>query len=73
MIMKFEQACLDYFANAKGGVTDDMQVVHILPSFQDQLVHDWISVDRARLSGLDFKTFINELRTAFLPRNWEDR
>ena len=73
MIMEFEQACLDYFMNAKGGVTDDMQVIRILPSFQDQLVRDWISADRARLSKLDFKTFINELHTTFLPRNWEDR
>ena len=72
-IMEFEQACLDYFANAKGGVADDIQVVRILPSSQDQLICDWIAVDRAWLSKLPFKEFINDLRTAFLPRNWEDR
>ena len=72
-IMEFKQACLDYFANAKGGVPDDMQVIRILPSFQDQLVCDWIAADRPRISKLSFKEFITELCTAFLPCNWEDR
>jgi reverse transcriptase-like protein/integrase-like protein/chromodomain-containing protein len=73
VVMEFEQSCLDYFANAKGGVTDELQVIRILPSFQDQLVRDWIAADRPRLSKLSFKEFIDELRKAFLPRNWEDR
>jgi len=73
VLMEFEQTCHYFFTHAKGGVTDEARVSRILPCFQDQLVRDWISLDRVRISALTFDAFLVELRKAFLPRNWEDK
>ena len=43
VLMEFEQACHNFFSHAKGGVPNSSKVSRILPSFQDQLVQDWIS------------------------------
>jgi hypothetical protein len=71
-LMLFEQNCFDYFANAKGGVTDNLKVPRILSSFKDIEVLDWIASDRDRLQKLDFVTFMTELRRNFLPMDWEE-
>ena len=72
VLLEFEDACEDFFSNAKGGVTDELKVTRILPSFKDPIIRGWISSDRAHLSKLSFKTFMENLRTKFLPKDWED-
>ena len=72
VLLEFEDACEDFFSNAKGGVTDELKVTRILPSFKDPIIRGWISSDRAHLSKLSFKTFMDNLRTKFLPKDWED-
>jgi len=44
-LMLFEQHCLDYFVNAKGGVSEELKVPHILSSFKDIEILDWIASD----------------------------
>ena len=41
----FENNCLNYFVNAKGGINDDLKVSRILICFENDLVNDWISVN----------------------------
>ena len=72
VLLEFEDACEDFFANAKGGVTDELKVTRILPSFKDPIIRGWISSDHAHLSKLTFKAFMENLRTKFLPKEWED-
>ena len=72
VLLEFEDACEDFFSNAKGGVTDELKVTRILPSFKDPIIRGWISSDRAHLAKLSFKIFMENLRTKFLPKEWED-
>lgn len=72
VLLEFEDACEDFFANAKGGVTDELKVTRILPSFKDPIIRGWISSDRAHLSKLSFKVFMENLHSKFLPKEWED-
>ena len=72
ILLEFEDACEDFFSNAKGGVTDELKVTRILPSFKDPIIRGWISSDRAHLAKLSFKVFMENLRTKFLPKEWED-
>ena len=72
VLLEFEDACEDFFSNAKGGVTDELKVTRILPSFKDPIIRGWISSDRTHLSELPFKTFMENLRMKFLPKEWED-
>ena len=50
ILLEFEDACEDFFANAKGGVADEAKVTLILPGFKDPIIRGWISSDRAHLS-----------------------
>jgi hypothetical protein len=72
VLLEFEDACEDFFANAKGGVTDEVKVTRILPSFKDPILRGWISSDRNHLSALKFPDFMTNLRSKFLPKQWED-
>ena len=72
LLLEFEDACEDFFSNAKGGVTDELKVTCILPSFKDPIIQGWISSDCTHLSKLSFKVFMENLRTKFLPKEWED-
>jgi hypothetical protein len=72
ILLEFEDACEDFFANAKGGVTDEQKVTRILPSFKDPIIRGWISSDRAHLSKLSFALFMTDLRAKFLSKEWED-
>ena len=72
VLLEFEDACEDFFANAKGGVNDDVKVTCILPSFKDPILRGWISSDCPHLSTLPFAEFMKLLRSEFLLKNWED-
>lgn len=72
VLLEFEDACEDFFANAKGGITDDVKVTRILPSFKDPIIRGWISSDRPHLSTLKFEDFMKLLRSKFLSKQWED-
>jgi hypothetical protein len=72
ILLDFEDACDDFFANAKGGVADDVKVTRILPGFKDAIIRGWISSDRAHLSSLKFDAFMKLLRSKFLSKQWED-
>lgn len=72
VLLEFEDACEDFFANAKGGVVDDMKVTRILPSFKDPIIRGWISSDRVHLSKLSFQLFMAGLHSKFLAKEWED-
>ena len=72
ILLEFEDACEDFFANAKGGVNADVQVTRILPSFKDPIIRGWIASDCLHLSTLKFDVFMKLLRSKFLSKQWED-
>ena len=73
IVMEFEQACQTFFDNVKGGIPEEQKVAHVLPSFKDTLICDWIALSRNNLIGLMFDGFLEELRKKQLSCNWEDK
>ena len=67
----FENHCLNYFVNVKGGIEDNLKVSRILGCFENDLVNDWISVNRDRFTALTFAEFMVEFRARWLPHDWE--
>ena len=53
-------------------IDDKDKVKKILGGFKDMHIHDWIASDRERLLTLDYSAFMAELRTNYLPADWED-
>ena len=51
-IKDFKNHCWNYFVNAKGGIEDNLKVSHILGCFENNLVNDWISVNREQFTTL---------------------
>ena len=70
-VKDFENHCLNYFVNAKGGIEDEVKVARILGCFENDLVNDWISVNRERFTTLSFPDFMTEFRARWLPHDWE--
>ena len=70
-VKDFENHCLNYFVNAKGGIEDDVKVSRILGCFENDLVNDWISVNKERFTTLSFTEFMVEFRARWLPHDWE--
>ena len=72
ILLEFEHACKDFFANAKGGIPDEFRVIRILPGFKDPIIRGWISSDHTHLSALKFGIFMKLLQSKFLSKQWED-
>lgn len=72
-LLTFEQDCQSYFINAKGRVAMDQMVPRILNFFRDKHVRNWITTNRSNLLTLDFDDFMKQLRSEFLPKNWEEK
>lgn len=72
VLLEFEEACEDFFGNAKGGIADNVKVTRILPSFKDPIVRGWISSDRKHLTTLSFEVFMALMHSKFLSKQWED-
>ena len=70
-VKDFENHCLNYFVNAKGGIEDEIKVTRILGCFENDLVNDCISVNRDRFTTLAFADFMTEFRARWLPHDWE--
>ena len=70
-VKDFENHCLNYFVNAKGGIEDTVKVSRILGCFKNDLVNDWISVNRNRFITLSFSEFMIKFRARWLPHDWE--
>ena len=70
-VKDFENHCLNYFVNAKGGIEDNLKVSRILGCFENDLVNDWISINRERFTTLTFPEFMVEFRARWLPHDWE--
>ena len=70
-VKDFENHCLNYFVNAKGGIEDEVKVARILGCFENDLVNDWISVNREHFTTLSFPDFMTEFRARWLPHDWE--
>ena len=70
-VKDFENHCLNYFVNAKGGIDDNLKVTRILGCFENDLVNDWISVNRDQFTTLSFPDFMIEFRARWLPHDWE--
>ena len=70
-VKDFENHCLNYFVNAKGGIEDNLKVSRILGCFENDLINDWISVNRERFTALSFPEFMTEFRSRWLPHDWE--
>ena len=70
-VKDFENHCLNYFVNAKGGIEDNLKVSRILGCFENDLVNDWISVNCERFTTLTFPEFMVEFRARWLPHDWE--
>lgn len=67
----FENHCLNYFINAKGSIHNNLKVSCILGCFENDLVNDWVSVDRDQIITLTFPAFMVEFRACWLPYDWE--
>ena len=67
----FENHCMNYFVNVKGGIEENLKVSRILGCFENDLVNDWISVNRDRFTELTFAEFMVEFRARWLPHDWE--
>ena len=61
-----------YFANAKGGLTEELRVTRILSCFHGSVVCDWAASNFKALAELDFPEFIATFRKRFLPKDWEN-
>jgi hypothetical protein len=70
-VKDFENHCLNYFVNAKGGIEDNVKVTRILGCFENDLVNDWVSVNREGFMTLTFPEFMTEFRARWLPHDWE--
>lgn len=70
-VKDFENHCLNYFVNAKGGIDDNLKVTRILRCFENDLINDWISINRDRFTTLSFPDFMIEFRARWLPHDWE--
>jgi hypothetical protein len=70
-VKDFENHCLNYFVNAKGGIEDNVKVSRILGCFENDLINDWVSVNRERFTTLSFTDFMSEFRERWLPHDWE--
>ena len=70
-VKDFENHCLNYFVNAKGGIEDNLKVSRILGCFENDLINDWVSVNRERFTTLSFANFMIEFRERWLPHDWE--
>ena len=53
-------------------IADTDKVKKILGGFKDIHIRDWISSDCDRLLLLSYKDFMDELRSNYLPADWED-
>jgi hypothetical protein len=67
----FEFHCENFFMNVKGGIADAQKVIRLFGSFENPLINDWISCERATLATLTFPEFMKEFRRLWLPTNWE--
>ena len=67
----FNYHCFNYFVNAKGSIDDDVKVSCILGCFENDLVNDWISVNREKFMNLTFAEFMTAFRACWLPLDWE--
>ncbi|KAJ7242633.1 hypothetical protein C8J57DRAFT_1557450, partial [Mycena rebaudengoi] len=67
----FFTACRHYFRNKR--IEADDQVSAILGGFEDQRVKNWLrpKAENERVLTLTFDEFIAEVRTRFLPDDWE--
>ena len=70
-VKDFENHCLNYFVNAKGGIDDNLKMSRILGCFESDLIKNWISVHCARFTTLSFMEFMVEFRAHWLPHDWE--
>ena len=62
-VKDFENHCMNYFINTKGGIEDNLKVSRILRCFENDLINDWILVNRERFTKLSFKDFMIEFRS----------
>ncbi|KAJ7198119.1 hypothetical protein GGX14DRAFT_666910, partial [Mycena pura] len=67
----FFTACRHYFRTKR--IDDDDKVSAILSGFEDQRVKNWLrpKAENERILKLSFDEFIGEVRTRFLPADWE--
>ena len=63
----FENHCMNYFINVKGGIEENLKVSQILRCFENDLINDWISVSRDCFTELTFTEFMVEFRARWLP------
>ena len=73
ILLEFEDACEDFFTNAKEGVSNELKVIRIPPSFKDPIICRWILSDHAHISTLKFDAFMKIICAKFLSKQWEDK
>ncbi|KAG6875896.1 hypothetical protein C0992_001883 [Termitomyces sp. T32_za158] len=71
VIKEFEHACLDFFDNKD--IKSEDQVKRVLVSFKDHRLRDWIPANREQLHKLSFSEFLSELKSKYLPHDWESK
>ncbi|KAF8196515.1 hypothetical protein BJ912DRAFT_1056333 [Pholiota molesta] len=54
-------------------IADADKVKKILGGFKDVHIRDWISCERDRLIALSYKDFMAEIRSNYLPADWEEK
>jgi hypothetical protein len=64
----YENACNGYFDTKD--VPAEKQVCRILAGLHDIRIQDWVGVHRECLLDMIFAAFMDEFKTAYLPKDW---
>lgn len=62
-------ACRLYFVHHN--MLEDEQVMKIAWGVQDPRIQNWYNANQARINALEFDKYIEELKTMWLPADWE--
>lgn len=71
VMMDFENAALDFFTSKS--IPANKQVTMIISGIKDLHIRDWITTECMHIMVLPFSDFMAELRTNYLPLDWEDQ
>jgi hypothetical protein len=69
-VRQFENACRTFFHN-KENLADADHVARMVGGLQDPLIQDWYWNNQIRFDAMSFKDFMEELRSKWLPKDWE--
>ncbi|KAG1797477.1 uncharacterized protein HD556DRAFT_1212875, partial [Suillus plorans] len=67
----WEMGCTQFFLHKE--VKDDEMVKKVAWGMQEPVMQDWYSNNQARLDGLTFKDYMEDVHSYWLPSGWADQ